>query len=207
MTKPNRPLVAFLTASGCFALGCSTANTQPAPAAPEEIRSSSEYAIGPGDTLQIFVWQNPDISVTVPVRPDGKISTPLVNDIVAVGKSPTQLSLDIETALSQYVRDPEVNVIVTEFVGTFDNQIRVVGQATNPRALSYREQMTLLDVMIEVGGLTEFASGNRAKIVRTTNGVQREIPIKLKDLLNKGEIEENMLMQPGDVLIIPESRF
>jgi polysaccharide export outer membrane protein len=186
---------------------CSNSATTAALVSRDAPRPSSEYVIGPGDTLQVFVWQNPDVSVTVPVRPDGKISTPLVKDLVAVGKTPTQLALDIEGALAEYIRSPEVNIIVTGFVGTFDNQIRVVGEATNPRALSFREGMTLLDAMIEVGGLTEFASGNRAKIVRRGNGAEREIPARLRDLLGKGDIGANVLLEPGDVLIIPQSRF
>lgn len=168
---------------------------------------SSEYLIGPGDSLQVFVWRNPEISVTVPVRPDGKISTPLVEDMVAVGKTPTQLGRDIEKVLSKYVRTPIVTVIVTNFVGTFGAQIRVVGQAANPKALSYREKMTLLDVMIEVGGLAEFAAGNRATLVRRVNGTQKAFKVRLEDLVKKGDITANVAMQPGDILIIPEARF
>lgn len=167
-----------------------------------------EYIIGPGDTLQVFVWRNPDISATVPVRPDGRISTPLVEDMVAVGKTPTQLARDIETVLEEYIRSPQVNIIVEGFVGTFGEQIRVVGQAAEPRALPFRDRMTLLDVMIEVGGLTEFAAGNRARVVRQTgDGATEEIRVRLHDLMNRGDIRHNMLMRPGDVVIIPESFF
>ena len=169
--------------------------------------TSGSYIIGPGDSLNVFVWRNPELSVTVPVRPDGKISAPLVEDMVAAGKSPTQLARDIEAVLGEYVRDPNVTVIVGEFVGTFTEQIRVVGQATQPRSLAYRDRMTVLDAMIEVGGLTPQAAGNRAKLVRWENGKQVDIPVHLHDLLNKGKIEANMLLQPGDVLIIPESVF
>jgi polysaccharide export outer membrane protein len=169
--------------------------------------TSGSYIIGPGDSLNVFVWRNPELSVTVPVRPDGKISAPLVEDMVAAGKSPTQLARDIEGVLGEYVRDPNVTVIVGEFVGTFTEQIRVVGQATQPRSLAYRDRMTVLDAMIEVGGLTPQAAGNRAKLVRWENGKQVDIPVRLHDLLNKGKIEANMLLQPGDVLIIPESVF
>ncbi len=168
---------------------------------------STSYLIGPGDVLQIFIWRNPELSVTIPVRPDGKISTPLVEDIPAVGKTPTQLARDIETILADVVKSPKVNVIVTNFIGQFSRQIRVLGQATNPRALSFREQITLLDVMIEVGGLTEFAAGNRAKIVRTEGEQVREIRVRLDDLIADGDISANVLMSPGDVLIIPESFF
>lgn len=166
-----------------------------------------EYRIGAGDTLQIFVWQHPEVSVTVPVRPDGRISTPLVEDLVAVGKTPTQLSRDVEVALGEYIRSPKVNVIVTNFVGTFDTQVRVVGQATEPTAIPYRQNMTVLDVLIAVGGLSDNAAGNRAKIIRQVNGVETEIPVRLQDLINKGAISENLMMRPGDVLIIPESRL
>ena len=169
--------------------------------------ASKNYIIGPGDSLDIFVWRNPELSVKVPVRPDGKISAPLVEDMVAAGKSPTQLARDIEAVLGEYVREPKVTVIVGEFVGTFTEQIRVVGQATQPRSLAYRDRMTVLDAMIEVGGLTPQAAGNRAKLVRWENGRQIDIPVRLNDLLNKGKIEANVMLQPGDVLIIPESVF
>ena len=169
--------------------------------------ASTNYIIGPGDSLDIFVWRNPELSVKVPVRPDGKISAPLVEDMVAAGKSPTQLARDIEAVLGEYVREPKVTVIVGEFVGTFTEQIRVVGQATQPRSLAYRDRMTVLDAMIEVGGLTPQAAGNRAKIVRWENGRQIDIPVRLNDLLNKGKIAANVMLQPGDVLIIPESVF
>ena len=165
------------------------------------------YLIGPGDTLQVFVWGQPELSVTVPVRPDGRVSTPLIEDIEAVGKTPTQLAQEMERVLSEYVRSPEVNVIVQKFVGTFADQVRVLGQAAQPRAVPYRERMTLLDVMIEVGGLTRFAAGNRAKVVRNVDGRSDEIRVKLDDLLNRGRIEENIQMQPGDVVIIPEAVF
>lgn len=172
-----------------------------------EAEPPSQYRIGPGDTLNVFVWRNPEISITVPVRPDGKISTPLVQDMVAVGKTPTELSQDLEVALSQYIKTPQVNVIVTGFVGTFTDQVRVVGMATEPMALSYRQNMTLLDVMIEVGGLAPGAAGNRATVIRKVGGRDIEIPVRLNDLINKGKISANIDMRPGDVLIIPESRF
>lgn len=167
----------------------------------------AEYRIGPGDSLDIFVWRNEELSVTVPVRPDGKVSTPLVEDMQAVGKTPTELARDFEVALSAYIKSPSVNVIVQSFVGTFGEQIRVVGKAAEPRALSYRRNMTLLDVMIEVGGLAEGAAGNRAVVVREVDGRTNEIGVRINDLLNKGKISANLEMRPGDVLIIPESRF
>ena len=167
---------------------------------------SRDYIIGPGDNLEIFVWRNEDISVTVPVRPDGKISTPLVEGMHAAGRTPNQLARAIEVELKKYIKNPVVTVIVKEFVGTFGEQIRVVGQAAEPRALAYRENITLLDVMIEVGGLTEFAAGNRAKIIRKMGGGEyQEIKVRLEDLIQDGDISANTKMQPGDVLIIPES--
>ena len=167
----------------------------------------SEYVIGPGDSLQIFVWQHPDVSTVVPVRPDGKISMPLVEDMLAEGKTPTELSRDLEQELGRYIKNPVVNVIVTSFIGQFSRQIRVVGQAANPMALPYREGISLLDIMIEVGGLTEFAAGNKAKIIRKQGGSEQEIPVRLRDLLDRGDISQNRKMYPGDVLIIPESFF
>lgn len=167
----------------------------------------SEYRIGPGDSLNVFVWRNPEISVTVPVRPDGKVSTPLVEDMVAVGKTPTQLARDFEVALSEFIKSPRVNVIVVDFVGAFTEQIRVVGMATAPMALPYRQNITLLDVMIEVGGLAEGASGNRAKIVRKKGNQDVEMRVRINDLLDKGDISQNVRMMPGDVLIIPRSFF
>jgi polysaccharide export outer membrane protein len=200
---------AFLTvlALGVALGGCSGAGVRPD--APDQAVASEtgEYLIGPGDTLEIFVWRQPELSVNVPVRPDGKISTPLVEDIVAVGKTPSQLSAEIETVLAEYIRQPEVNVIVQQFVGTFGAQIRVLGQAVQPSAIPYRERMTLMDAIIEAGGLTEFAAGNRSRVVRTIDGQSTEIRVRLDDLINKGQIAENIAMRPGDVVIIPEAVF
>jgi polysaccharide export outer membrane protein len=173
---------------------------------PSEI-DPSNYQIGPGDVLDIFVWRNPEISTQVPVRPDGKISTPLVEDMIAVGKTPSKLARDMEAVLGKYIKSPSVNVIVTEFRGTFEKQIRVVGQAANPQSIAYREGMTVLDLIIAVGGLGEYAAGNKAKLVRTVDGQVTEYRVRLDDLLNKGEIEHNVEIRPGDVLIIPESFF
>lgn len=200
--------------TGCLALagfiaGCG-GSTLPPSSVSQPVYSEtdmSSYRIGPGDVLDIFVWRNPDISTRIPVRPDGKISTPLVEDMVAVGKTPSQLARDMEVVLAKYIKSPSVNVIVSEFMGTFAEQIRVVGQAANPQAIPYREGMTLLDVMIAVGGLGEFAAGNRAKLVRKENGVTREYRVRLSDLLNDGDIEQNVSIKPGDVLIIPEALF
>ena len=209
-------LVTALVSGVVVACGSAPAQEIGAGVQAQELRAGSPdseragdggYLIGPGDTLQVFVWGQPDLSVTVPVRPDGRVSTPLIEDIEAVGKTPTQLAREMERVLSEYVRSPEVNVIVQKFVGTFADQVRVLGQAAQPRAVPYRERMTLLDVMIEVGGLTRFAAGNRAKVVRNVDGRSVEIRVKLDDLLNRGRIKENMEMQPGDVVIIPEAVF
>jgi polysaccharide biosynthesis/export protein len=168
-----------------------------------------DYKIGPLDTIQIFVWQSPEFSVTVPVRPDGRISTPLIEDLEATGKTPTQLARDIEEKLKVYVQDPLVTVIVSGFAGPFDQQVRVVGEALQPRAIPYRANMTMLDVMIEVGGLTEFASGNRAVLARggTGAGNQGTFNVRLDDLLRDGDIGANVPVLPGDVVIIPQSWF
>lgn len=185
--------------------GCSTAPvaTGVTAASTADVR----YIIGPGDSLDIFVRDNPKLSTTVPVRPDGRISIPLVQSIVAAGKTPDELASDLEKALSQYVRSPLVTVIVKSFVGTYSQQVRVVGQAVTPKAVSYRSGMTVLDLMIDVGGLTKFASGNSAKIVRRLpDGKEETIPVRLGDLMN-GAIKYNVVMRPGDILIIPQSLF
>jgi polysaccharide biosynthesis/export protein len=171
-----------------------------------ESPGQADYVIGTGDVIRIVVVRNPDLTVEVPVRPDGRVSTPLVNDIVAVGKTPTALSKDLEKALGEFVRSPTVSVIVVQPTSRF-SQVRVVGQGVNPRAVPYRNGMTVLDLVIEVGGLSQFAAGNRAKIIRTDRTGTHEIPVKLNDLLNKGRVVENVALQPGDVLFIPESFF
>jgi polysaccharide export outer membrane protein len=168
---------------------------------------AADYLIGPGDSLQVFVWDHADLTTTVQVRPDGRISTPLVEDLQAASKSPTELARDIERVLTQYVRSPVVTVIVQGFVGEPAQQIRVVGGAVAPRALQYRQGMTVLDAVIAVGGLSEFAAGNRARLVRNVNGESTERRVRLDDLLNKGRIDEDVPMLPGDVLIIPQSRL
>ena len=175
----------------------------PSPLPPEE---AARYIIGPGDALQVFVWRNPELSTTIPVRPDGKISTPLVEDMVAVGKTPSELARDIEKVLAEYVRSPQVNIIVTQPLSTF-SQVRIIGQVAKPQALPFREGMTVLDAVLAVGGLGPFAAGNRAKIVRNEGGKQREIKVKLEDLVNKGQMSGNVPLKPGDVLVVPESFF
>jgi len=189
----------------CCVLPAIALGADPAPAEQSAI-TSAEYLIGPGDTLQVFVWRNPELSVTVPVRPDGRISTPLVEDMAAVGKTPTQLARDIEKVLSEYVRSPQVNVIVTKPESAF-SQVRVIGQVLKPAPVAYREGMTVLDAVLAVGGLTAFAAGNRARLVRAEDGKQVEIPIKLDSLMNKGDMSQNLKLKPGDVVVIPESRF
>jgi len=166
----------------------------------------ASYVIGPGDQLQVFVWRNPELSTTVPVRPDGKISTPLVNDVVAVGKSPAQLSKDIEVVLGEYIRSPQVSVIVLQARSAY-SEVRVVGEVQRPQAVPYRSGMTVLDVVLAVGGLNPYAAGNRAKLIRREDGKDTEIRIKLEDLLNDGEMSQNVGVKPGDVLVVPQSRW
>lgn len=184
--------------------GCATQKFPEAPA----VAASSDYRykIGPGDMLNIIVWRNPEISMSVPVRPDGRISAPLVEDLDAMGKDPTTLGRDIEKELGKYIRDPVVTVVVTNFVGPYSDQIRVIGEAAKPQILPYRQKMTLLDVMIAVGGITDFADGNSATILRTAEG-NKQYSVRLKDLVKRGDVTANVDMKPGDVLIIPQSWF
>lgn len=181
------------------------------PRAPQPVPPPADttpfYLIGPGDSLNIFVWRNSDLSITLPVRPDGRVSMPLVEDLSVAGKTASQVAREIETNLGKFVRDPVVTVIVMGFGGPFSQQIRIVGEAAKPQALPYREHMSLLDVMIAVGGLTQFASGNKAKIVRVVDGKQQEYRARLDDLLRDGDIGANAELLPGDIVIIPESWF
>ena len=186
--------------------GCSTGTVYP-PLAEPGSGVDTPYLIGPGDTINIVVWRNPDLSMSVPVRPDGKISTPLVEDLWASDKTATQLARDIEKVLAKYIQSPVVTVIVTSFVGPYSQQIRVIGEAAKPQALAYRENMTLLDVMIAVGGITDFADGNKASIVRTRSGKTQQFGVRLTDLVRGGGLSANVAMRPGDVLIIPQSFF
>ena len=165
------------------------------------------YRIGPGDVLRIFVWGNPGLSDTVPVRPDGRISIPLIEDLEVADKTPTDVGRMIEQKLAAFVESPLVTVIVTEFVGPFDGTVRVVGEAAEPKSIPYRAELSLLDVMIEVGGLTEFAAGNHATLIRQTGVEQNQYRVRIDDLVRDGDITANVQMQPGDVLIIPESFF
>ena len=168
-----------------------------------------EYIIGPLDELTVFVWRNPELGASVQVRPDGRITTPLITDMPAVGKTPSMLAEDIKLQLSQFIQDPLVSVIVNKFAGTFSQQVRVIGATEKPASLPYRANMTLLDAMISVGGLSEYAAGNRAKLIRfdKESGRQKEFALRLGDLLRKGESKANVMLMPGDVIIIPESSF
>lgn len=193
-------LVAVAAVAGC----ASTGDQPPAPA--QAAAADYKYLIGPGDALQIQVWRNPELSANVPVRPDGRVTAPLIEDLPAMGKNPTQLAREIETLLKKYIQDPVVTVIVTGFVGPQSEQVRIVGSATRPAALPYRQNMTVLDAMIAVGGITEFASGNRAVLVRAAEG-NKQYNLRLKDLLKRGDVSANVDLRPGDVVIIPESYF
>lgn len=202
MKGRSRVLLACLLV-GAAGAACAQAE---APAAVVPEAATDQYRIGPGDQLQLFVWRNPELSTTVPVRPDGKISTPLVENMVAIGKTPSQLARDMEAVLGEYVRSPKVNVIVLQPVSVF-SQVRIVGQVLKPQALPYRQGMTVLDAVLGAGGLTNYASGNRAKIIRADGGKTREIRVKLDKLLNGGDMTQNVELRPGDVLVVPQTMF
>jgi polysaccharide export outer membrane protein len=177
-------------------------------AATPERAAASQYVIGPGDRLQVFVYEAPNLSLSgVPVRPDGRLSLPLVPDVVAAGKTPSELAAVITERLKEFVKNPNVSVIVQGFTGPFDRQIRVIGEATEPMAMAYSDRMTVLDVMIATKGLTRYASGNSAVIVRRANGHQQSIRVRLSDLLKDGDVSQNVDMEPGDTLIIPQTYF
>jgi polysaccharide export outer membrane protein len=186
--------------------GCS--NTPTYPPAPERTGQFDwNYLIGPGDSVQVFVWRNPEVSGSFPIRPDGKMTMNLIEDMQASGKTPTQLARDIEKALGKYIQEPIVTVIMGGGIGPFDQQIRVIGEAAKPQALSFREKMSLIDLMIAVGGITDFAAGNKAYILRAVDGKQERLGVRLEDLLKDGDISANVDMKPGDVLVVPESLF
>lgn len=194
-------LVAVLVVAGCH-------NAPPLPPAPPaSTLPSSEYIIGPGDKLNIFVWRNPELSMVVDVRPDGRLSIPLVEDVVAIGKTPTQLARELEGRLSKYIKEPVVTVIAQGFVGPFTEQVRIIGEASTPRAIAFRTDMTVLDAMIEVGGLTRFAAGNDSVIVRSVGGKQYTYGVHLDSLIRDGDVTSNVALQPGDILIIPQRLF
>ncbi|HET9025808.1 MAG TPA: XrtA/PEP-CTERM system exopolysaccharide export protein [Burkholderiaceae bacterium] len=183
--------------------GCATSDLPPAPK--QATSSSYRYVIGPLDTVNIVVWRNPELTTSVPVRPDGRITTPLAEDVQAIGRSPSELARDIEKSLANFVRDPAVTVVVTGFQGHYNQQVRVIGEATRPAALPYRTGMTLLDAMIQVGGLTDFANGNGAVLVRPAE--DKQYGVRLRDLIGRGDIKANVELLPGDVIIIPQSWF
>jgi len=197
-------LVLGLVASVLVLGGCATAN---APVAEPRPRLDTPYLVGAGDTLNVLVWRSPELSMAVPVRPDGKITTPLVEDLQASGKTTTQIAREIEQVLSRYIQNPVVTVVVTSFAVPYSQQVRVIGEAARPQALTYRENMTLLDVMIAVGGITPFAAGNRASILRTEGSKTYQFRVLLTDLLRDGNVSANVEMRPGDVVIIPQSFF
>ena len=203
--KKHIARASLLLATVAFA-GCSGTPTYP-PAPERTGQYDWNYLVGPGDSVNVFVWRNPEVSGTFPVRPDGKMTMNLVEDLQASGKTPTQLARDIEKALAKYIQEPIVTVIVGGGVGPFDQQIRVVGEAAKPQALNYRERMSLVDLMIAVGGLTDFAAGNKAYILRTVDGKQERLGVRLEDLLRGGDVSANVDMRPGDVLVVPESLF
>lgn len=194
--------VAIPLALSSLLAACGSNPPAPVSAATPQYR----YLIGPLDTVNIVVWRNPELSTSVPVRPDGRITMPLVEDLPALGRSPSDLARDVEKALGKYIREPIVTVVVTTFSGPYSEQIRIIGEATKPQAISYRQNMTLLDVMIQVGGLTDFADGNGAVLVRGTEK-NKQYSLRLKDLLKRGDISANVDVKPGDVIIIPQSWF
>lgn len=202
-----KPTIVILFVALCQGVVAPTTYGAETPSSPEvSSKVADDYIIGPGDTLQVFVWRNAELSATVPVRPDGKVSTPLVEDMVAVGKTPSALARAMEKVLAEYVRSPQVNIIVTQSVSTY-SQVKVIGQVVRPQAVPYREGLTVLDAILQVGGLGPFASANRAKVVRVENGKQREIKVKLENLMNGGDMKQNLALRPGDVLVVPESIF
>jgi polysaccharide export outer membrane protein len=195
-------MIAVLGVAACQ----NTAVQAPPAEAAGSAMSSFEYRIGQGDQLNIFVWRNPDLSVDgVPVRPDGKVSTPLVQEIVAAGKTPKELASEIEAGLANYIKEPLVTVTVMEFQGAVGDYVRVAGQVITPQTLAYRRDLTILDLVIAAGGMTEFAAGNRSTLVRTIGGKQQAFRVRLSDLIDDGDISANMPMQPGDILIVPET--
>ena len=208
--RAGSALVVGVIAMAVLALGGCTSNDGNLPSAnfvPAQEGPGPNYVVGPLDGLSIFVWRNPELSTSVTVRPDGRFSVPLIDDMVATGRTPTELARAIEEELGKYIQSPIVTVIVTTFQGPFAQQVRVVGEAAQPQAIPYRANMTLLDVMIAVGGLTEYAAGNSARLVRTEDGRQREFGLDINDLLKDGDAKANVSILPGDVIIIPESFF
>jgi polysaccharide biosynthesis/export protein len=203
LARMGGPLVA---AAALLLSACASAPALPPAPAKVATADNYTYLIGAGDTLNIIVWRNPELSMVVPVRPDGKVAAPLVEEVVAQGKTSVQLAREVEQLLGKFVRDPVVTVLVTSFVGPYSEQIRVVGEAGKPQFLNYKKNMTLLDVMIAVGGLTDFAAGNGATILRTGEG-SKQYSVRLNDLIKRGDVSANVEMRPGDILVIPQSMF
>ena len=194
-----------LVAVAALAAGCSTAGNHP-PAPTVVDLPDHRYKVGPLDVLNVVVWRNPDLSSTITVRPDGRITTPLVEDLLAADRTPAELAREIEKSLAKYIRDPTVSVLVSGFQGTFSEQIRIVGEAAKPQAVPFRQNMTVLDVMIQVGGLTDFADGNAAVLVRGSEG-GKQYQVRLRDLVKRGDVSANAAVKPGDIIIIPQSWF
>ncbi len=202
----TRPMLAALVGVSVLLGGCAAGPGQHPPAPTSAAAADYSYIVGAGDNLNIIVWRNPELSMSVPVRPDGKISAPLVDEMLVQGKTSVQIAREVEATLGKYVRDPIVTVVVTGFVGPYSEQIRVVGEAAKPQFLPYKQKMTVLDVMIAVGGLTDFADGNAATILRTSDS-GKQYSVRLKDLIKRGDVSANVEMLPGDILIIPQSFF
>lgn len=203
----HRTSFSALAAGVTLAITCCGGAPELPPAPPASSLPSAEYRIGPGDSLNIFVWRNPELTVTVPVRPDGRVSIPLVEDVIAIGKTPTALAREYEQRLAKYIKEPLVTVIVEGFVGPIPEQVRIIGEASQPRSLPYRADMTLLDAMIAVGGLTKYAAGDDSVIIRTVNGAQNTYSVHLSSLIRDGDVASNVALQPGDILIIPQRLF
>jgi polysaccharide export outer membrane protein len=197
-------LVGAAVISGCAS---TTGDLAELPTASGEAQHSTRYRIAPGDSVQVFVWRNPELSTTVRIRPDGILSAPLLEEVPAAGKTPAELAQDIETELSKVLRDPLVTIIVDDFAGTFRDQIRIVGAAAEPKAILYTDSMTLLDVLIQTGGVTDFADGNNSRLVRVVDGKQQSFRLRIDDLIRNGDISANVDVQPGDVVIVPEAWF
>ena len=209
MYKSNTTLKFFLAIMSISMLvsGCGSGDYPPAPKKISNLAHDTEYRLGPLESIQIFVWRAPELSTSVAIRPDGKISIPLIEDLQAAGRTPTELARDIEKALASYIKKPLVTVIIGGFTGDLEQQVRVIGQSKNPQSIPYRSGMTVLDVMISVGGLLEFADGNSATLTRGKGESRKIYSLLLDDLIRGGDITVDVPVQPGDVIIIPESQF
>jgi polysaccharide export outer membrane protein len=200
-------LAMVLVTAGLVGLAACAPVGPPAPPVSATPMDTANYIIGPGDGLQISVWHNAELSMSVPVRPDGRISTPLVNDVIAAGRTPEELGHDIEARLKKFVADPSVTVIVSSFIGPYNQQVRIIGEAVTPKAIPFSAHMTVLDAMIAAGGLTPFASGNRTQLVRRIDGKETNTTVRVSDLLKSGDLSANTDLRPGDIIIIPQSFF